>query len=53
MKRKWPLLFLGAVCLAALALARLLPANSINFAFGVSVGLAFGAAVSWIAERGA
>ena len=53
MKRKWLLLLACAVCLAALALARLLPANSIDFALGVSVGMAFGAAVSWIAERAA
>ena len=51
MSRKWPLLLVCALGLAALALLRVLPANSIDFALGCSVGLAIGAAGSWIAEH--
>ena len=53
MRRKWLLLLVCAVGLAALAVFRILPANSIDFVFGFSVGLAIAAAVSWTAERGA
>ena len=44
MKRKWPWLFGGAVVAVVLELADVLPKDARDFAWGLSIGLAIGAA---------